>query len=1085
MACTVCAREVSPDFTFCPRCGRKLPTPCISCGVLCQPDFAFCPRCGTAQHSVPIAAGHGTAFPLPAGSAGSSTPQSTDAVSPDADRRQVTVLFADVSGFTTLAERLDPEEVRAFQSELFDMLGEVVSRYDGFVEKFVGDSVMAVFGAPLAHENDPERALSAALDMVEGSERLSKRWAVRLGQAVALHIGVHTGPVVAGNLGNSAGAAYAVTGDTVNTTARLLAAASGTILVSDTTHALTNHRFAFEAQRELQLRGKAQPVVVHRLIRALEKPLSGRGLSVHGLTSPMIGRADELDQLRLAYDRMQRGKAQVVSVVGEAGVGKSRLIAEFLRELETGKRLAHTAVRRAACSSLGEPAYGVFTTLFREAYQVGTDDSLEVARQKLMAGLETLDARPEVAESITPVLGYILGVEGLNERDFEPEQLSRQIALAARTLVERRLQDVSVLFVVEDVHWADSASIDLLRGVLDHFADRRLMLLLSHRPETRPPFVARAMQSTMRLAPLSADETRAVIAGLFGNMGGPAFGQMQDFVTKRAGGNPLFVEEIVRSLLGGGHLVRLGDHWDCTGPCDEADVPPTLQGLLLSRVDHLPPDTRRLLQEASVLGAAFEDVLLRKIATAAERSEVELDRLMEADLIMQVGHAREGNRYRFAHALVREVVYQNILLSRRTDLHEKAGRALEAVVGHQPARLSDLEALGHHWSFTTDKSKGARYLAMAGDRAGAIYANDDAIRHYERALVTLADSPSCEAQVQTIRERLADLFALTGRANDALAHYEAVRMQLEPIDGAGSARLHRKIGGLHWEAGDRERARACFEAGLERLGAKGNAIERAQLFQEMGRLAFRAGDNAGAISWAKQALAEAASERDTAETERAREAASIRAQAFNTLGVALARTGRLAEAVSQVEQSIELAEAHKLLQVACRGYTNLGVLYSSLDPQRSIETCLQGLETARKVGDLGYQSRLYANLAVAYCALTDRCEAEGMEAAQKAIDLDRRLGLVDHLAVPLIVMGQIHQCHGEHALALASYEEALTLAEQVGEPQLLFPCYDGLATLHLDAGALGPAERYLTKAKDVCERAGLEPDALMVLPFFC
>ena len=173
------------------------------------------------------------------------------------------------------------------------------------------------------------------------------------------------------------------------------------------------------------------------------------------------------------------------------------------------------------------------------------------------------------------------------------------------------------------------------------------------------------------------------------------------------------------------------------------------------------------------------------------------------------------------------------------------------------------------------------------------------------------------------------------------------------------------------------------------------------------------------------------------------------------------------------------------MQASCRGYTNLGVLYSSLDPRRSIETCLRGLETAKKVGDLGFQSRLYANLAVAYCALTDRCEAEGVEAAQTAIDLDRRLGLLDQLAVPLIVLGQIHQCHGDRDLALASYEEALGLSERLGEPQLLFPCYDGLATLYLDAGDQARAEAYLVKSQEVCERAGLEPDALMVLPFLC
>jgi adenylate cyclase len=408
-------------------------------------------------------------------------------------------------------------------------------------------------------------------------------------------------------------------------------------------------------------------------------------------------------------------------------------------------------------------------------------------------------------------------------------------------------------------------------------------------------------------------------------------------------------------------------------------------------------------------------------------------------------------------------------------------------VGPHPERLSDLEALGHHWSLSADKPRGARYLLTAGDWARAVYANDDAIRHYGRALRTLGECQACEAETRVARERLADLLGLTGRRAEALEHYEAVRAEIEAAgDRAGAARLLRKIGGLHWETGDRERAGACFASGLELLAGGGDPIERAHLFQEMGRLAFRAGDNTGAIAWAERALAEAANQEHIgSDPVRLREAAAMRAQAYNTLGVALARTGRLAEAVDQIEQSIGLAEAGDLLQAACRGYTNLGVLYSSLDPRRGIETCLRGLETAKKVGDLGFQSRIQANLAVAYCALTDRCEAEGIEAAQTAIDLDRRLGLLDHLAVPLIVLGQIHQCHGERALAFSLYEEALGLAEQVGEPQLLFPCYDGLATLYLDSGNQALAESYLAKAQQVCERAGLEPDALMVLPFLC
>jgi tetratricopeptide (TPR) repeat protein len=419
-------------------------------------------------------------------------------------------------------------------------------------------------------------------------------------------------------------------------------------------------------------------------------------------------------------------------------------------------------------------------------------------------------------------------------------------------------------------------------------------------------------------------------------------------------------------------------------------------------------------------------------------------------------------------------------------MHERIGRTLEQMVGSHPERLSDLEALAHHWSLSADKLRGARYMVAAGDWARAVYANDDAIRHYERALDTLAACPGgCEDDMRAAREKLADLLALAGRRADALTHYEAVLKRADlDADHATAARVQRKIGGLHWDAGDRERAAACFAAGLELLGDSGDPIERANLYQEMGRLAFRAGDNAAAIAWAERALAEATREMGGG-AERAREAATMRAHAYNTLGVALARTGRVAEAVEQIERSLALAETHELLPAACRGYTNLGVLYSSLDPQRSIETCLRGLETAKKVGDLGFQSRLYANLAVAYCALTDRCEAEGIEAAQRAIDLDRRLGLLDHLAVPLIVLGQIHQCHGEHREAFAMYQEALALAEAIAEPQILFPCYDGLATLYLDAGDQAMAEQYLTKAQEICARAGVEPDALMVLPFLC
>lgn len=268
------------------------------------------------------------------------------------------------------------------------------------------------------------------------------------------------------------------------------------------------------------------------------------------------------------------------------------------------------------------------------------------------------------------------------------------------------------------------------------------------------------------------------------------------------------------------------------------------------------------------------------------------------------------------------------------------------------------------------------------------------------------------------------------------------------------------------------------------------SVELAHLYQEMGRLAFRNGDSKLAIQWGERALAQAERvARDASTTgpgaanEERKEASAAVTHACNTLSVALARLGKTEEAVVHIERSLAVAEDADLLQAACRGFANLSVLYSTLDPARAIETCKRGLELAKRIGDLGFQSRLYANLAVAYCTLTNRCDAEGLGAAHVAIDLDRRLGQLDQLAVPLIVLGQIYQCHGEPGRALTYYREALTIAEEVREPQLLFPCYDGLAAVHLEMGDDEQAEQYLLKAQAVCERAGLDPDALVVLPF--
>jgi adenylate cyclase len=1043
---------------------------CRGCGFQAAPDFAFCPKCGARLGAA----------------AAPAAPPAEAPPAAESDRRPVTVLFADVAGFTALAERLDPEDVRAFQNDLFRELSAVIDAHGGFVEKFVGDAVMATFGAPVAHEDDPERALRAALALHRAMSGLNATWAPRIGRPLALHVGAHTGPVVAGTLGAAADGAYAVTGDTVNTAARLQGAAlPGQTLLTRATHLLTQHAFVFEPMGEVTLKGKAEPVPVFRLLEALEAPRRRRGLEAHGLAAPLVGRDGELGRLVAAFGRVSTGRAEVVSLVGEAGVGKSRLLDEFLARLAADGRLEGATVRRAGGSATGEPPYGVVAAFFREGYGIAPSDPAEAARRKLAAGLEALGADADERARMVALVGHLLGLE--DERmapRLDPEQLRRHIFLGMRALLERRLARGPVLLLVEDLHWVDAASLELLCFMADRLADRPLLVVFTSRPTREAAALAtsRAPLTAIRLEALAAGDCAALLGGLFGTAADGLPEALRELVVRRAGGNPFYLEELVRELIAGEVLVRDGDRWVCRSDARAGQVPLTVQGLILSRLDRLPPEARRVAQEAAILGPEFDGRVLRLVSEAG--CDAALARLQDGGLVRELSGGEAG-RYAFAHALVQEAIYENILLRRRTELHGRVGQALERLCGGEEAsaRLEDLEALGHHFSLSAEKPKGARYLTRAGDGARAVYANADAIRHYEQALRTLEACEPAGGERSGIEERLADVLALTGRREAARERYAAVRRAAATAgDRPGEARVCRKLAALHWDAGERDPALGSLRAGLALL-ADARHIEVAHLYQEMGRLAFRSGDSQAAVEWADRALAHA--ERLAAADGAAPGTPEAISHARNTRGVALARLGRLEEAVAEIEASVAIAAGHDLLQVACRGYANLGVLYSTLDPGRAIETCRSGLDIAKKIGDLAFQSRLYANLAVAYCALTNRCDDDGVAAARAAIDLDRQLGQLDHLAVPLIVLGQIYQCHGQPDEARRCYLEALALAEQAGEPQLLFPCYDGLATLLLDLGDDAAAEEYMRQAQDICERAGVEPDALMVLPFLC
>jgi predicted ATPase/class 3 adenylate cyclase len=1085
MDCSGCGFPIESGFAFCPKCGARQPVECRSCGYSCEPDFAFCPKCGTTLGAVKSA----PALKPNLAAAQTENAQTAPSAVSDADRRTVTVLFADLSGFTALSEQLDPEVMRTLQNDLFGELTTAVHNFGGFVDKFIGDALLALFGAPASHEDDPERALRAALEMIARAVRV-RAGVAQDGPPLMLHIGINTGPVVTGGLGVGTAKSYSVTGDTVNVAQRLQSlAAPGEILVGPLTHRLTRHAFSYESLGDVALRGKAGSVLVHRLGEPLPSPRPTRGLEALGLSTPLIGRDVELQSLIASLDLSCGGAAQLVRLVGEAGIGKSRLLNEFISRVGYEERFHDVAVRQAVCSPLGEQSYGAIAAVVRSAAGMMLNDLPGEMRAKLGTLLTELRMEPDEAAQLVPLLCHVLGLGDSDDalRHVEPEQLRRQILHAVRTIIERRLALSPLLIVVEDLHWADAVSLEALRFVMDRLERLRLMLVVTHRPSLDNDQLnsSRISHTALRLSPLGRTDGQALLAALFGADWARSAEGLRDDILDRAGGNPLFIEEIVRSLIELGLLRHDGQRWQLVPGRATVGIPATIQAMLLTRVDRLPQEIRRLAQEAAVIGPRFDAALLRAVTADPAKLEAGLESLCDSEIVEEVAGAGSisSRCYCFTQTLLQDVIYQNLLLQRRSEMHGRIAGALERLCGDNPERLEDLTVLGHHFSLSASREKGARYLREAGNRARAIFANDDALRLYEQALAAVSTSDPTPLRLE-LGELIADLCGPIGRRDAAHRNYATILQNYRQAgDNIASARILRKVGRLFWETGNRGDAESSFAEAAALLDGANAPIEQAHLWQDRGRLAFRNGDHARAAEWADKALDFARSLTGDQSPEIARDAALAIAEALNTKGVALARLGRGLDAVREVERSIEVAEAAGLPGTACRGYTNLGVLYTTISPARAMDVCRRGLDVSQRIGDLGFQARLLTNLAVACCTFTDRCPTEGVPAAEKAIEIDRALGQREHLPVPLIVLGQIHQCHGQPRLAIRFYDEALEAAHETGEPQMLFPCYDGLATINLDLDNLAEAERYFALAQGVCAQHGLDPEELVVLPF--
>jgi len=997
MRCPSCGTENREGRKFCAECGSPLAAACPACGAANEPGERFCGECGAAlgEAAPPVARGSG------------------------AERRLVSVLFADLVGFTPLSETRDAEEVRELLSRYFDSCRRIIDLYGGTVEKFIGDAVMAVWGTPTATEDDAERAVRAALDLVLavsalgqeiGEEGLRARAGVLTGEA-AVTIGAEGQGMVAGDL--------------VNTASRIQAAAEpGSVLVGESTRRTTEQTIVYEEAGSFELKGKEGPVPLWKASRVVSG-LRG-SLKSEGLEAPFVGRDRELQQIKdLFHSCAAESRAHLVSVTGIAGIGKSRLAWEFYKYFDG---IAETVNwHRGRCLPYGEGVtYWALADMVRMRCRITEDEDPASAAGKLRSALEEHIPDPEERAFVEPRLGQLLGLAEHEGRD-------RQELFGAWRLFFERLSDTyPTVLAFEDMQWADASLLDFVEYLLDWSRNHPLFVATLARPELlerRPTWGAGQRSFTsMYLEPLPEEAMRALLTGLVPGLPETLGSQ----ILERAEGVPLYAVETVRMLLDRGLLVQKGSAYELAGPVESLEVPETLHALIAARLDGLDPDERRVLEDGAVLGKTFtREAVAALSGIDGERLGPLLEALVRKEVLGVQADPRspEHGQYGFLQDLVRHVAYGTLSKRDRRERHLAAAaylvsgfageedEVIEVIASHY---LDAYEALPDADDAAEIKQKAAEVLARAGERAASLAASGEARRYFEQAC-ELTDEPreraALLARAGEMAERAADPEAAWGLLEESIALYE------REGDAQSAARVVGLLGFALAFTGHREAAVAQMERAFAVISREPPGEELAML---AGRLALHhwfLGDLAGSAERAELAL-------DIAERYGYPEALII---ALRGKGALAFSRGHREEAYALHKHALELALEHDFSQHASTAYFIISDSEFRDDRYASALGYLQGaLELSRKIGSRPYE-----------------------------------WGVLAEMTYPLTMLGRWDE-------ALATIEDPTE--EQTRSGGVLLSLLQGPVEVHLQRGELDEARRvfslfrHLENSEDVQDR---------------
>jgi len=708
------------------------------------------------------------------------------------ERKQVTVLFSDVVGFTPLSEKLDPEEVGDLIRPAVDIMTEEIHRYEGTIAQFLGDGLMALFGAPLAHEDAPHRALYAALAMqrrlAEYREGLKNK-----GLQFQMRVGVNTGLVIVGRIGDDLTMEYTALGDTVNLASRMESEAKpGMVQVAESTYRLTHGYFDFQDLGEIQVKGKAEPVHAWRVLGAL--PTRGRvAASISRGLSPFVGRELELDLLPRSYQQAKAGQGQVVGMVGEPGMGKSRLLLQFRELLPEGE---YTYLE-GGCIHYGDAiAYLPLLGILRNYFDITEGEGETTSKQKMDERLSSLNGQ---LAHILPPLHELLSLE-VDDQAYlilEPAQRRERVFEALRYLLMAESQQRPLILAIEDLHWIDKTSEEFLSSFIDSIPGASVLLLLLYRLEYTPPWTSKSYYSQVRVDHLPEKPSTELVKAILSE--GEVAPEISDFIVEKTAGNPLFIEEMTRGMLEAGSILKDNGCYVLSASSSAISVPDTIQGIIASRLDRLSEDLKETLQIASVIGREFSLRLLQEVAGISKPLKSYLLQLQSPEFIYEKSLFPEPE-YIFKHALTQEVAYNSLLRKRRKEIHGTIGQAIEKLF---PDHLEDFyETLAHHYSRSNENWKAVFFLGFSGIKAMRNYSFLEGVGFYQEA-IRLLDSTTETEEVKIAKlDIYLNMIGLLSVLKDSVFDIERLQSEVERLsdelgDRANLAKLYRELAWYH------------------------------------------------------------------------------------------------------------------------------------------------------------------------------------------------------------------------------------------------------------------------------------------------